>query len=101
VRVGQKVVMRLITNGWQEENGLIFPEASEKIATDDGEVLADEQALYEQKFPNGMPLENKKNLTLSAVITSLDKLHDYYLVTFKMWDKKTGKSLSGSYKLYI
>ena len=101
VQVGQKVVMRLIIEGWQEENGLIFPEASEKITTDDGEVLVDEPALFEQSLPNGTPSENKEKLTLSAVINQLDKLHNYYLVSFKMWDKKSNKSLSGSYKLYI
>ena len=101
VEVGERVLLRLIVSGWTEENGLVFPEASEKIATSTGAVVLDEPALLGQSIPNGTTLENAKVLTLYATITQLDKLYDYFLVSFKVWDKKTNKSFSGSYKLHV
>ena len=101
VQVGEQVLLRLITTGWQEENGVVFPEASEKISANTGVVFLDEPALLAQSIPNGTSLENAKVLTLYATITKLDKLYDYFLVSFKVWDKKTDKSLTGSYKLHI
>jgi hypothetical protein len=64
-------------------------------------VFLDEPALLGQSIPNGTSLENARYITLYATITKLDKLYDYFLVSFKVWDKKTNNSLSGSYKLYI
>ena len=101
VQVGEQVLLRLIVSGWKEENGVVFPEASEKIGTNTGTVFLDEPALLAQSIPNGTTLENAKVLTLYATITKLNQLYDYFVVSFKVWDKKTDKSLSGSYKLYI
>lgn len=101
IEVGEQVLLRLIINGWQEKNGTVYPEASEKIATNTGIVFLDEPALFSSSLPNGTTLENAKTITLFATITKLEKLYDYFLVSFKVWDKSTNKSLSGSYKLYI
>jgi len=101
IQVGEKVLLRLVITGWTEENGTVFPEASEKIATSEGQVYVDESALFEKSIPNGTTPENAKYLTLYATITKVDKLYDYFLVSFKVWDKKTNKSLAGSYKLHI
>ena len=101
VQVGERVLLRLIVSGWTEESGVVLPEASEKISTSSGDVLLDEPALLGKSIPNGTTLENAKVLTLYATITQLDKLYDYFLVSFKVWDKKTNKSFSGSYKLHV
>jgi len=54
-------------------------------------------------FPELGEIEWKRAqmLTLRAVITSLDKLYDYFLVSFRVWDKKGNGEVTGSYKLYI
>jgi hypothetical protein len=101
IEVGEQVLLRLIINGWEEKNGTVFPEASEKIATNTGIIFLDEPALFSSSLPDGTTLENAKTITLFATITKLEKLYDYFLVSFKVWDKSTNKSLSGSYKLYI
>jgi hypothetical protein len=101
VQVGEQVLLRLIISGWKQENNLVFPEASEKIATNTGVVFLDEPALLGSSIPDGTTLENAKYLTLYATITKLDKLYDYFVVSFKVWDKKSNNSLTGSYKLYI
>jgi hypothetical protein len=101
IQVGERVSLRLIIDGWKEDNGKVFPEASEKIATSTGIVFLDQPELFSASIPDGTSLENAKFLTLYATITKLEKLYDYFLVSFKVWDKTTNKSLSGSYKLYI
>ena len=101
IQVGERVLLRLIIDGWEEKNGAVFPEASEKIATNTGVVFLNEPALFSASLPDGTTLENAKAITLYATITRLEKLYDYFLVSFKAWDKSTNKSLSGSYKLYI
>lgn len=101
IQVGERVSLRLIIDGWKEDNGKVFPEASEKVATSTGIVFLDQPELFSASIPDGTSLENAKFLTLYATITKLEKLYDYFMVSFKVWDKTTNKSLSGSYKLYI
>lgn len=98
--VGRPVRLRLIIdNGWREENGKVSIGASEKIETSEGEVILDEKDLF-----SSMPIINAddaKYITLTANISRLDKLYDYFLVSFKVWDKKGPGQLTGDYKLYI
>jgi hypothetical protein len=99
--VNQKVILRLIIDkGWTEENGKVFPGASKKVETNEGDLLLNEGDLF-SSMTDGVNAKDAEYITLSAVITKLDKLYDYFLVKFKVWDKKGTASVSGSYKLYI
>jgi hypothetical protein len=99
--VNQKVILRLIIDkGWTEENGKVFPGASEKIETNDGAIVLNEADLF-ASMAEGVNAKDAQYITLSAVITKLDKLYDYFVVHFKVWDKKSTASVEGSYKLYI
>ncbi|MBC7829296.1 MAG: hypothetical protein H7122_16225 [Chitinophagaceae bacterium] len=99
-RVNQVVNLRLIIdNGFTESNGKVEIGASEKIETNTGELLLDEKDLF--KDLGEIEAERAKALTLNAVITRLDKLYDYFLVSFRVWDKKGNGEVNGSYKLYI
>lgn len=100
-KIGERIGLRLITEGWKENNGVVNFDASEKIITNDGVVVIDENNLFSEAYPNGIKAEDAKYLTLYARISRLDKLYDYFLVSFKVWDKATNKSFSGSYKFYI
>ncbi len=100
VSVGQKVVMRLIMSGWKIEDGKVYPGASEKITTSEGNVVLDEADLFAANS-EGVSAEDAKYISLSAVITQLDKLYDHFLVAFRVWDKKSNSDVSGSYKLYL
>jgi hypothetical protein len=100
VSVGQKVVMRLIMSGWKEQNGMVFPGASEKITTSDGNVVLNEPDLFAENA-EGVSAADAQYISLSAVITQLDKLYDHFLVSFTVWDKKSNAEVSGSYKLYL
>ena len=99
-KVNQEVNLRLIIeDGFTKKNGMVEIGASEKIETNTGQVLLDEKDL----FANLGEIEaaRAEALTLKAVITRLDKLYDYFLVSFRVWDKKGSGEVTGSYKLYI
>ncbi|MDP9229911.1 MAG: hypothetical protein M3O67_04455 [Bacteroidota bacterium] len=99
--VNQKILLRLIIeNGWKVVNNKVMVGASESIETDDGKVLLNEQDLF-QNMPEGVNKEDAGAITISAVITRVDKLYDYFIVKFRLWDKAGNGEVSGSYKLYI
>jgi len=101
VKVNQKVRLRLIASGWTEKDGRIFVDASEKVETSDGTVFLNEKDLF-RDYQDGISPEDAKNITLSVVITQIDKLYDYYRVLFQVRDKSDEqKSVEGFYKLYI
>jgi hypothetical protein len=100
IEVGQWVGLRLIVNGWQKTGGKVFLDAEEQITTSDGKQLLDQKNLFKD-YVDGLTSEDAKALTLSARITAIDKLYDYFTVTFRVWDKQNQNELSGSYKLYL
>jgi len=100
IDVNQKVVMRLIMDGWKEENGKVMIGATEKITTSKGQTILDTEDLF-GAYPDGVDAKDAKYITLSAVITRLDELYDHFLVEFRVWDKKGGGEVTGSYKLYL
>jgi hypothetical protein len=99
-KVNQEVNLRLIIeNGFTQNNGMVEIGASEKIETNTGETLLDEKDLFRNL--GEIEAARAEALTLKAVITRLDKLYDYFLVSFRVWDKKGNGEVTGSYKLYI
>jgi hypothetical protein len=99
VELKQKVVMKLIIDGWKKEGDKIFAGASEIITTSDGQVMINKDDLFAE-YTDGISADHS-GLTLSAVINGIDKLYDYFLVSFRVWDKKGTGEITGSYKLYL
>lgn len=98
----QPVQLRLfISDGWQEDSNKVFLGASEKISTEQGEVLLDEPDLF-AKYPDGISPGDAKLITVTAKIIIRKKLEPLTIfnVQFRVWDKKNGNSVEGSYKLY-
>ena len=100
VDVGQKVIMKLILSGWKAVNGKVAIGASEKISTDDGQTVLDEQDLF-ANYTDGVDVKAAEGITLSAVITGVDKLYKYFEVSFKVWDKNSNDNVTGSYRLHL
>lgn len=100
VEIGQWVGLRLILNGWQEKQGKVFVDAEEQITTSDGKQLLDQKDLFKD-YADGLSSEDAKAITVSARITAVDKLYDYFTVTFRVWDKEGQNDVSGSYKLHL
>ncbi|MBA3662973.1 MAG: hypothetical protein H0W61_02025 [Bacteroidetes bacterium] len=100
--VGKKILMRLILgDGFKERDGKVFPGASEVIETNTGEVALNEKDLFASYDSTGVSIKDAKFLTLSAIITKIDKLYDYFVVKFKIWDKNSTNYVSGSFKFYV
>jgi hypothetical protein len=98
--VGRPVKLRLIIDGgWKNKDGNVYIGASEKIETSDGKVVLDEKDLFSH-MPYISP-EDAQYITLTATISGLDKLYDYFLVSFRVWDKIGQGEVTGSYKLYV
>lgn len=98
--VGKPIKLRLIIDkGWKEQQGTVAIGASETIETSDGDVLLDEKDLFKD-YTSISPADSKY-ISLTASISRLNKLYDYFLVKFRVWDKNGSGEVKGSYKFYI
>ena len=100
VAVGQAVDIWLVVDGWKQEDGKSYLGVSEKIES------SNKQHIFEQSdmlatHPEGVSAEDAKLINVRAVINTLDKHYDYFLVSFRVWDKKGDGEITGSYKLYV
>lgn len=101
INVNQKVRIHLIISGWSEKEGKVFLEASEKAETSDGDVMMDEKDLFKE-YKDGISPKDAGLLTLSFELTRIDKIYDYFKVSFRIRDKNdNGKYVEGNYKLYM
>ena len=97
--VKKKIKCRLIiSGGWKAKDGKVFPGAAELIETNTGELVLDEKDLFKDYTESGVTLEDAQYITLSAMINSIDKLYDYFVVKFKVWDKAGDAYVTGSFK---
>lgn len=102
VSIGQIVKMRLlIEGGFKIVNDKVKLGASEKITTNSGELVLNEEDLFKAYEADGIAPKDAEYITLMAEITKLDKLYDYFLISFRVWDKQSNAEVKGSYKLYI
>jgi len=101
VKVGERVCLRLVIDGWKEKDGKVFLDAAQKTSNSTCVVLAVNPSLFGVVYAGGAAPESAKYILLYQTIGKLDKPNDYIVITFKIWDKITNKSVSGSYKLYI
>ena len=101
VYVGERVCLRLVVNGWQEEKGKVFMDASQKVTTASGALLTENASIFGISLMLGTLPDDAHHMLLYQTIGRLDKPADYMLISFKVWDKTSKKSLSGSYKLYM
>lgn len=100
--VNKQILCKLIiSDGWKDKDGVVFPGASERIETNTGQVLLNEPDLFKSYETQGVKKEDAAYITLSANISKLDKLFDYFIVKFKLWDKTSGSYVNGTFKFYI
>jgi len=96
-----KLVM-VIEKGWKEIDGKSSIDASEKIEAETGEVLLNEESLFGNRFPEGMPAEDARTVALSASVNLKNPVKPLtaFIVSFRVWDKNSEAFVTGSYKLY-
>ena len=100
IELQQTVKMKLLIDGWKEEEGKVFPGASEIIQTSKGDTILKSDDLFAE-YTQGVSAEDTRIVSLSAVINNIDQLYDYFLVTYRVWDKKGDGEIKGSYKLFL
>jgi hypothetical protein len=101
VNIGQHVnLILLIDSGWTVENGKIDAGVAQRMETNDGKHIFEQKDLMES-HPGGVPAEDGFQVTIQAIINSTDKEYDYFLVSFRVWDKKSDHEITGSYKLHV
>jgi hypothetical protein len=92
----------LITTGFIEVRGKIFPGGSEQILWSNGEKLVESGDVFKLYDSSGVSKVNANAIVLKAVITELNDKRDWVTISFKVWDKRNAASeINGSYKLYI
>src|SRR5215208_3781033 len=91
--VNRKLKINFVVKGWKAENGKVALEANEKVTTNDGDVILDEQELFSKGGLQAISVEDAQYPRLSVVINQVNKLYDYYLVTFKIWNRGTDQSI--------
>jgi hypothetical protein len=103
IDLNQRVTLRIVlTKGFKEIAGKVFPGGTEKIVLSNGETILDSDDLFTAYDSTGVSPADAKYISLKAVITEIKDKKNYVLVSFRVWDKKTAANeLTGSYKLYI
>ena len=93
--------LRLVVDGWKAIDGRVYLEASEKISSDEGDKVLDANNLFSGNGIDAVSPADSKVVTLDVVINGINKLVDYFLVEFRVWNTKEDQSIEGSYKFHI
>ena len=99
--VNKKLKINFVVKGWKAENDKVALEANEKITTSDGDIVMDEKELFSKGGMETISAADAEFPRLSVVISQLSKLHDFYLVSFKIWNRGTDQSIEGNYKFHL
>jgi hypothetical protein len=99
--VNRKIKINFVVSGWKEEDGKVALEANEKVTTSDGDVIMDEKELFSGGGLTTVSAEDAQFPRLSVVVNQVNKLYDFYLVSFRIWNRGTDQSIEGEYKFYI
>ena len=98
--LGKAVYLHLLVeSGWKHTNRKAYIDASEKIVTDGGEVVLDANNLF--KDIPAMDATDANTSYLEATITKTRRDINYFIVSFRVWDKLGLGEVRGSYKLYV
>ena len=101
VQPGERVCLRMIVKGWKEKDNKIFMDASQKVSTSSGVNLVNNPSIFGITLMYGTVPAGADHILLYQTIGRLNKPVDYILISFKVWDKTSGKSVWGSYKLQV
>jgi len=89
----------LIERGWEVQSGKASIDATEIIATHDGEIVLNAPNLF--KSNPTMDAADASRILLKANITRTRPDIRYFVVNYRVWDKWSDAEVKGSYKLYV
>lgn len=99
INLDQKIKLHIISTGWTGANNLIKIGASEKITTDENVEILNVADLFEQY--DFLPLETVRKISLSAIISNVDEIVNYFQVDFRIWNKNQEQEIRGFYRFII
>ncbi len=96
-----KIQLRLqMATDWKEENGKVLLGASEKILNEKGDVVLQQDDLFE-KYPDGVSVKDSKVIFISAILKLKEGTPPTsFTVYFRVWDKRSDAFVEGSYQLF-
>ena len=103
IKINQTIILKMIlSKGFKEIGGKVFPGGKQKIALSTGETILDSDDLFTAFDKTGVSPEAARYIALKAQITGIKDKKNYVLVSFRVWDKKSSANeITGLYKLYI
>jgi hypothetical protein len=99
--LNKKIKINFVVQGWQELDGIVALEANEKVMTSDGDVIMDEKELFSKGGMKTLPPLDAQFVRLTVEVNGIRKPHEYYLVSFKIWNKGTDQWIEGEYKFRL
>jgi hypothetical protein len=99
--LNKKIKINFVVQGWQEQNGIVALEANEKVITSDGDVIMDEKELFSKGGMKTLSPVDAQFVRLTVEVNGMRKPHEYYLVSFKIWNKGTDQWIEGEYKFRL
>ena len=99
--LNKKIKINFVVQGWQEQNGQVPLEASEKVITSDDDVIMDEKELFSKAGMKTLSPVDAQFLRLTVEVNGIRKPHEYYLVSFRIWNKGTDQWIEGEYKFRL
>ena len=101
--IGENTPVKLlvfIDSGWVEENGISSLGASEKVTTENGQVILDEEDLFLKKEMEEMPAKDARTIGLTVSLRlAKNSPPQSFNVEFRIWDKKGNGYITGDYQL--
>ena len=100
--LNRQIKLNLSVDGWKAEGEQVFLEASEKMTSEDGDVVLNEPSLFASSGLESVSVKDAKELFLNVVVTKINRLSDYFLVEFRVWNKKAPEQeVIGRYKFHL
>ena len=99
----EPIGLRLVVDsGWTVEDGNVYPGASEKMVSEKGNVLLNQEDLF-QKYNGGgaVAAADAKYITLSVSLKGNADNSKSFTVEFRVWDKKSEGFVKGKFKLFL
>jgi hypothetical protein len=93
-------LMLEVDTGWVAENNKVFLGASEKIISESGKVIADQEDLFKQ-YTEGVDVEDARLIyPIASIKLPPNSPPTSFSVQFRVWDKKGEGYIEGSYMLF-
>lgn len=101
VDIKKGVKLLLMVDGWQEQEGRVWPGASTKVVADKSETALDIADLFAAYDQTGVSPEDAKLISLTVYFPKWAVERPVTLdVSFRVWDKRSDAFIEGSYIIH-